>query len=304
MADFTSSFWDWYIIVPTVVGIVWLFYMIVKLSRGNPPQPGEPVETMGHVWDEDLEEYNNPLPRWWLNLFYITLIFGVVYLVLYPGLGSYKSLVGEDGWTAVKQYEEEMAKAEETYGPIFAQYLNRPLEQVAQNGEALRMGERLFVTYCATCHGSDARGARGFPNLRDSEWLYGDDAAAIKHSIAQGRNGVMPAWGAALGDLGVVQMAEYVVSLGGREHDRAQAEAAQQKFATMCAGCHGAQGEGNRALGAPALNNRVWQYGGSLTAIRQTIREGRNGVMPAHADFLGEAKVHLLAAYVLSLRDR
>lgn len=301
MADFTSSFWDWFIIVPTVLGIVWLFYMIVKLSRGNRPEPGETVETMGHVWDEDLEEYNNPLPRWWLNMFYITLIFGIVYLVLYPGLGSFTGL---RGWTSVGQYEEEMEEAEATYGPIFNQYLDRPLEQVAQNREALRMGERLFVTYCATCHGSDARGARGFPNLRDSEWLYGNDGAAIKQTIVQGRSGVMPPWGAALGEAGVVQMAEYVVSLSGREHDRAQADAAKPQYATLCATCHGAAGEGNTALGAPALNNRVWQYGGSLTAIRESIRDGRNGVMPPHGEFLGEAKVHLLAAYVLSLQDR
>ena len=301
MADFTSSFWDWYIIVPTVLGIVWLFYMIVKLSRGNRPEPGEAVETMGHVWDEDLEEYNNPLPRWWLNMFYITLIFGIVYLALYPGLGSFKGLLG---WTGVGQYEQEMAEAEATYGPIFNQYLDRPLEQVAQNREALQMGERLFVTYCATCHGSDARGARGFPNLRDDEWLYGNDGAAIKQTIVQGRSGVMPPWGAALGEAGVVQMAEYVVSLSGREHDPAQADAAKQQYATLCASCHGADGAGNTALGAPALNNRIWQWGGSLAAIRESIRDGRNGVMPPHGEFLGEAKVHLLAAYVLSLQDR
>jgi cytochrome c oxidase cbb3-type subunit 3 len=301
MADFTSGFWDWYIIVPVVLGIVWLFVLISRVGGGDTPQPGEQVETMGHVWDEDLEEYNNPLPKWWLNMFYITLIFGVVYLALYPGLGSYKGMLG---WTELSQYEAEMAQAEEVYGPIFAKFLEQPLEQVAQDDEALRMGERLFVTYCATCHGSDARGARGFPNLRDGEWLYGNDAATIKQTIAQGRSGVMPPWGAALGDLGVAQMAEYVVSLSGREHDRAQAAQAAPKFAAMCATCHGAQGGGNQSLGAPALNNRVWQYGGSLTAIRESIQNGRNGVMPAHAEFLGEAKVHLLAAYVLSLQDR
>ena len=301
MADFTSAFWDWYIIVPVVLGIVWLFVLISRVGRGDTPQPGEQVETMGHVWDEDLEEYNNPLPKWWLNMFYMTLIFGVVYLALYPGLGSYKGMLG---WTELSQYEKEMAQAEEVYGPIFAKFLERPLEQVAQDSEALQMGERLFVTYCATCHGSDARGARGFPNLRDAEWLYGNEPSTIKQTIAQGRSGVMPPWGAALGDLGVVQMAEYVVSLSGRDHDRVQAAEAEPKFAAMCAACHGAQGGGNSALGAPALNNRVWQYGGSLTAIRQSIRDGRNGVMPAHAEFLGEAKVHLLAAYVSSLQDR
>jgi cytochrome c oxidase cbb3-type subunit 3 len=301
MADFTSAFWDWYIIVPVVLGIVWLFVLISRVGRGDMPQPGEQVETMGHVWDEDLEEYNNPLPKWWLNMFYITLVFGVVYLALYPGLGSYKGMLG---WTELSQYEAEMAQAEEAYGPIFAKFLERPLEQVAQDSEALQMGERLFVTYCGTCHGSDARGARGFPNLRDGEWLYGNDPATIKQTIAQGRSGVMPPWGAALGDLGVVQMAEYVVSLSGREHDGALAAEAEPKFAAMCATCHGAQGGGNAALGAPALNNRVWQYGGSLTAIRESVRDGRNGVMPAHGEFLGEAKVHLLAAYVLSLQDR
>ncbi|MDH3713196.1 MAG: c-type cytochrome, partial [Gammaproteobacteria bacterium] len=189
MADFTSAFWDWYIIVPVVLGIVWLFVLISRVGRGDTPQPGEQVETMGHVWDEDLEEYNNPLPKWWLNMFYMTLIFGVVYLALYPGLGSYKGMLG---WTELSQYEKEMAQAEEVYGPIFAKFLERPLEQVAQDSEALQMGERLFVTYCATCHGSDARGARGFPNLRDAEWLYGNEPSTIKQTIAQGRSGVMP----------------------------------------------------------------------------------------------------------------
>ncbi len=300
MADFTSALWEWYIVVPTVLGIVWLSVMVVHLARGRRDVEGEP-QTMGHVWDEDLEEYNNPLPRWWLNLFYVTLVFGVVYLILYPGLGSFPGLLG---WSGTGQYDEEMAAAEERYGPLYERYLSQPLERVAQEPEALKMGERLFVTYCATCHGSDARGAVGFPNLRDSEWLYGRDPENVARSIAEGRQGVMPAWGEVLGEVGVVQVAEYVLSLSGREFDASQASAGKARYETLCAACHQLDGSGNPALGAPALNNRIWQYGGSEQAIRQSIRGGRQGVMPAHRDLLGDAKVHLLAAYVISLRDR
>ena len=298
MADFTSSFWNWYIIIPTVLGILGCFWLIRWLSS-TPLKPGEKVKTMGHVWDEDLEELNNPLPRWWLNMFYITLFFGIGYLILYPGLGTFKGLLG---WTSVGQYDQEIDKADVKYGPLFSKYFSSDLQTVSTDPQALKMGERLYVTYCAVCHGSDARGARGFPNLRDDDWLYGGDPEAIKISILDGRKGVMPPWQDALGGAeGVADMSSYVLSLSGREVDTAAAERGKEKYQTLCVACHGADGTGNQALGAPDLTNGKWLYGGSEKAISETIALGRNGIMPPHREFLGEEKVHILAAYIYSL---
>jgi cytochrome c oxidase cbb3-type subunit 3 len=298
MADFTSSFWNWYIIIPTVAGIIACFVLIRWLSGTISPE--EQGKKMGHVWDEDLVELNNPLPRWWLNMFYITLFFSIGYLALYPGLGNFAGFLG---WTSTGQYEREMALADGKFGPLFEKYRDMNIVAVADDEQARRMGERLFVNYCATCHGSDARGARGFPNLRDNDWLYGGDPAVIKQTILDGRGGVMPAWAAALGgDEGVADMTEYVFSLSGRKVDKVAAGRGQEKYAQMCASCHGADGAGNQALGAPNLTDNVWLYGGSRTQVMESIARGRNGQMPPHRDFLGEDKSHLLAAYVYSLR--
>jgi len=298
MADFTSSFWNWYIIIPTIGGIIGCFLLVRWLSGGT-LKSGEKAESMGHVWDENLEELNNPLPSWWLKLFYITLVFGLVYLVLYPGLGSFPGLLG---WSSSGQYEGEMAMADTKYGPLFTKYREMPIVAVAADPEAHKMGERLFVTYCAVCHGSDARGARGFPNLRDNDWLYGGSPDQIEQTILNGRNGVMPAWKDALGgDQGVADVVQYVISLSGRNVDQSAAARGKEKFQTLCVACHGPDGKGNQALGAPNLTDNVWLYGGSEKAITETISNGRNGQMPAHKEFLGEDKVHLLAAYVYSL---
>jgi cytochrome c oxidase cbb3-type subunit 3 len=257
-------------------------------------------DVTGHKWDENLEEYNNPLPRWWLWLFYITLVFGIGYLVLYPGLGK---IPGVLGWTQQGQYEKEMAAAEETYGPLFAKYASTPIPDLSRDPAAVKIGQRLFVNYCASCHGSDAGGGPGFPNLSDNDWLYGGSADAIKASILDGRSGAMPAWEAVLQDKGVDEVAAYVQQLSGRDVDAAKAAAGQKHFATYCAACHGADGTGNQALGAPNLTDDVWLYGGSPGAIRYSIANGRNGRMPAHRDFLGEDKSHLLAAYIYSLSN-
>jgi len=298
MADFTSSFWNWYIIIPTIGGIIGCFLLVRWLSGGT-LKSGEKAESMGHVWDENLEELNNPLPSWWLKLFYITLVFGLVYLVLYPGLGSFPGLLG---WSSSGQYEGEMAMADTKYGPLFTKYREMPIVAVAADPEAHKMGERLFVTYCAVCHGSDARGARGFPNLRDNDWLYGGSPDQIEQTILNGRNGVMPAWKDALGgDQGVADVVQYVISLSGRNVDQSAAARGKEKFQTLCVACHGPDGKGNQALGAPNLTDNIWLYGGSEKAITETISNGRNGQMPAHKEFLGEDKVHLLAAYVYSL---
>ena len=301
MPDFVSDFWSWYIIIPTVAGIIACFLLIRWLSTDISVE--EQGKEMDHKWDEDLVELNNPLPRWWLNMFYITLYFGIGYLILYPGLGSFAGLLGWSSTGEGSQYEKEMARADGLYGPLFEQYRDMDIVAVAADEQARRMGERLYVNYCATCHGSDARGARGFPNLRDNEWLYGGDPAVIEQTILDGRSGVMPAWEAALGGAeGVKDMTEYVLKISGRQADPAAAARGKEKYAQLCASCHGADGTGNQALGAPNLTDGIWLYGKSRVRIEESIAKGRNGVMPPHREFLGEDKVHLLAAYVYSLQ--
>lgn len=298
MADFVSEFWHWFIVIPSILGILAMLPLIY-MNKGS-KQIGESDKT-GHVWDEDLEEYNNPLPGWWLNMFVITVVFGVVYLLLYPGLGHFRGWLG---WSSKQQYEQQVQVADETFGPIFKRYAAIDARELARNEEAMRTGERLFANYCSVCHGSDARGARGYPNLRDQEWLYGGEPEQIETSILDGRNGVMPPWEATIGADGVLDVAEYTLSLSGREHDAAAAARGKPRFETVCVACHGADGTGNPALGAPNLTNRVWLYGGSKKSIIETIANGRQGHMPAHREFLGEDRVHLLTAYVYGLSQQ
>ena len=295
MSDFTSEFWSWFVIAISGGGIVWLFYLL----RGNAKATGEQGVPTGHVWDENLEELNNPLPRWWLIMFYITIVFAIGYLILYPGMGSFKGILG---WTEIGEYNNEVAEADAEFGPIFAQFEQTPVAELATNAAAMNAGERLFVNYCAVCHGSDARGATGFPNLRDNDWLYGGEPENIQATIMNGRNGAMPAWEGPLGgEEGVNQVASYVMSLSGRDVDAQLAAAGKEKFDMFCVGCHMADGTGNQALGAPNLTDNVWLYGGSPRTIKESIAKGRNGRMPAHSEFLGKAKSHILAAYVYSL---
>jgi cytochrome c oxidase cbb3-type subunit 3 len=296
-----SAFWSGWIIVLSVGNIVACFWLIrwTMKKRAGEATSGD---VTGHTWDDDLQEYNNPLPRWWLWLFYITLIFAFVYLAMYPGLGNYKGMYG---WSSHgSQYEAEMKAAEAKYGPIYQQYAAVAVDELAtkpEYEEARAMGKRLFLTYCMQCHGSDARGSRGYPNLADNDWLWGGSAEQITLSIANGRNGMMPAH-AHLGDEGIDNVASYVMSLSGRDADATKVAAGKQVFETMgCAGCHGMDGTGNQMLGAPNLTDTTWLYGASEGAIKQSIAKGRAGVMPAHKDLLGDDKVHLLAAYVSSL---
>lgn len=297
MFDFTSDFWSWFIIVPVVVGLIAMALLNVWMSE-KPRPKGEEAKPMGHVWDEDLQELNNPLPSWWLKMFYLTIIFAAVYLVLYPGLGSFKGVLD---WTQEGQYETELQKAEASYGPIYQAYLSQDVPVLAADDEAMKTGQRLFGTYCAICHGSDAGGGPGFPNLADNDWLYGGNPAQIKTSITQGRNGAMPAWEAMLGQDGVFNVAEYVLSLSGRKVNAGAAALGKQKYDQLCIACHGIDGKGNQALGAPNLTDKVWLYGGSQRAVMHSITNGRNGRMPKHEGFLDEAKIHLLTAYVYSL---
>jgi len=296
MSDFTSGFWSWFISIIVIGGIAWMVYLL----KGNSKATGETGVPTGHVWDENLEELNNPLPRWWLYLFYITIFFSIGYLILYPGLGSFKGVLG---WSEVGQYNDEVKAADAEYGPLFSQYEKTPIAELATNAKAVKAGERLFVTYCSVCHGSDARGAPGFPNLRDNDWLHGGSPDKIEETIMNGREGVMPAWEGPLGgEQGVKEVAEYVMQLAGRSNiDQKLADAGKTRFDTFCVGCHMPDGTGNQMLGAPNLTDNIWLYGGSPRTIRETIAKGRHGKMPAHSEFLGKAKVHVLAAYVYSL---
>ena len=296
---FTSEFWNWWVIALTLGNILACWWLIAWTSKKKAGEAASGAVT-GHTWDENLQEYNNPLPRWWLWLFHITLVFGLVYLALYPGLGKF---AGAWGWTQEHQYDREMERAAEQYDPIFAAYAQQDIVTLAKDPQAIKVGQRLFLNYCATCHGSDAHGSPGFPNLSDADWLYGGEPETIKTSILDGRRGVMPAWQDALGDAGVEEVTAYVIQLSGRDTDAAKAAAGKARFDMMCAACHGADGTGNTALGAPNLTNNVWLYGGSPGVIRQSIAQGRNGVMPPHREFLGEHKAHLLAAYVYSLSN-
>jgi cytochrome c oxidase cbb3-type subunit 3 len=282
--------------IPTLLNIaavVWLLWWTSR-RRGGDTQ----TETTGHVWDGDLREYNNPLPRWWLGLFVLTVVFGLVYLALYPGLGHFK---GAKNWSEIAQYEAQSREAEAVLARTFAPYEKASLAALTHDDTALRVGKNLFLNNCAGCHGSDARGAPGFPNLTDADWLWGSAPDTVLTTIRDGRTGVMPAWKPVLGDEGVEDMLTYVMSLSGRKLPAGNAAAGKQKFAEICAACHGADGKGNPLLGAPNLTDSVWLHGGALKTIRETIAYGRQGQMPAHLERLGEVRTKLLAAYVLSL---
>ena len=297
MTEFTSAFWGWFIAVTTVVSIAALI-VFARQNAGAKKRKGETAKSVGHVWDEDLHELNNPLPRWWLNLFYITLVWGLVYLLLYPGLGATRGYLG---WSQEARYQGETRAAEARYGPLYEQYLNTPVADLIANEHATRLGQSLYATYCTTCHGSDARGARGYPNLRDADWLWGGEPEQIIASIQYGRQGVMPPWGAVLGEQGVFEAAEYVRALANLSVDEQAAARGKQVYTQYCQVCHGADGRGVKALGAPDLNDDIWLYGGSRKKIMESIALGRRGVMPPHDEFLGAAKIHLLATYLYSL---
>jgi cytochrome c oxidase cbb3-type subunit III len=294
MSQFESGFWDLYIGVISVVSIVACALFLRSQTKGRVAAD----QKMGHTWDEDLAEYNNPLPGWWRWMFYITIVFALVYLVLYPGLGSWK---GTLGWTQVSQFEDEIAKADLKYGPLYDKFSRTEVAELAKNPDALAIGQKLFLNNCAQCHASDGGGSRGFPNLTDLDWLWGGTPDAIRTSITEGRTGTMPAWGAALGDQGVKDVAHYVRSLSGMVHDSVRAAKGKDHFQRMCIACHGAEGKGNTAMGAPNLTDKVWLHGGSEEAIIDTITRGRVDQMPAHKEKLSQAKIHLLTAYVYSI---
>lgn len=300
MSDFSSNFWDYYVAILAVVSILaCAIFLKSQSKRRVTVAPGAEPDTTGHVWDGDLREYHNPMPRWWIILFYLTIAFALVYLVFFPGLGT--QFKGSLGWTSVREHADDMARAEATYGPIFAAFRQKPIEAVAADARGREIGERIFLNNCAQCHGSDARGSRGFPNLADSEWMYGGDPQSIVATITNGRHGVMPPMAAAIGGgNNVADVAHYVLSLSNSAHDSVRAIRGKEKFA-VCGACHGADGKGNPQLGAPDLTNQIWLYGGTVSAISETVTQGREGVMPAWKGILSDAQIHLVAAYVYSL---
>ena len=300
-----------FIIVFTVINIaacVWLMWWTARTRAGTSEGSSAPaaagsaqVDKTGHVWDGDLEELNNPLPRWWLGLFIITIVFAAAYLALYPGLGNFS---GAQRWTQVGQYEAQVAEARAKLERRLAALKDKSLSELAHDASAMATAKNLFGANCSTCHGSDGRGAKGFPNLADADWLWGGAEDVVYQTIAQGRTGAMPAMGEILGANGVNEVAAYVVSLSGRTAPADWVSAGKVRFETLCAACHGVEANGNPLLGAPNLTDDTWLHGGDFDAVRATITKGRTNQMPAHLEMLGEAKVRLLAAYVLGLGAR
>ena len=295
MSDFFSSAWSIYIIVATVLGLAGCLWLLL-VARQTVVVSGD--DSTGHLWDGDLRELNNPLPRWWMWLFVITLAFSVVYLVLYPGLGSSPGLLG---WSSVGQYEAEQQQAGAEMAPLYARFAAMPAAAMAREPAAMAIGERLFINHCATCHGSDAKGSKGFPNLTDADWLYGGTLEKISEAITLGRQGNMPPMAAAVGSAADArQLAHYVLSLSGSAHDSIAAAGGRAKF-MLCAACHGADGKGNMALGAPNLADKIWLHGWGEASIVAIINTGKVNVMPPQTGRLSPEQIHVLAGYVWSL---
>ncbi|HSG97737.1 MAG TPA: cytochrome-c oxidase, cbb3-type subunit III [Woeseiaceae bacterium] len=288
------AFWHWFVAAGTILFVIWCIWL-VSWSAKQGPQDVADDDVVGHKWDGDLEEWNNPAPKWWLYLYFITIVWGIGYMVAYPGLGNFKGMLG---WSQHGQYEEEMQAAANTYEPIYEQFAAMDFAALVQNEDALSLGKSLFASYCTTCHGSDARGATGYPNLTDDDWLWGDTEADIVMSIERGRQAAMPPQGAILDDAAVDDLVAHVKSLSGAGAANA---AGQAGFAMRCAVCHGPDGAGNKIFGAPNLTDDIWLYGASDEALRETIVSGRNGMMPAHGELLGPNRTKILAAYVYSL---
>jgi cytochrome c oxidase cbb3-type subunit 3 len=300
MSDFTSGFWDYWVAILTLASVIGcaIFLKMQSKYKAKLDKDGN-IDTTHHVWDEDLREFEQPMPRWWVSLFYLTVLFGLGYLVFFPGLGTqYK---GALNWSSKDQLHKEEAAAEARFGPMFDAFLKRDLVDIAADPHARQIGERIFLNTCSPCHGSDARGARGFPNLTDAVWIWGGSPEAIEATITGGREGIMPPMAEAVGTPDdVADVANYVLSLQKSPHDAARAARGQAKF-VVCSGCHGPEGKGNQQIGAPDIDYPLLTYGGGLASITDAIQHGHHGVMPAHKDRLTPAQIHLVAAYVYSL---
>lgn len=298
MSDFTSNFWSIYVVALTLIGILACLILLWVTARKKVVPRAD--NTTGHVWDEDLREMNNPMPRWWMWLFVLTIVFSLGYLVVYPGLGSY---AGTFGWSSRAEYTEEMAQAQRELEPLYARFTSMPAEEVARDPQAMAIGERLFMNNCAQCHGSDARGSKGFPNLSDKDWLHGGTPDKIIETISQGRIGAMPPMAAAIGTPeDVKNVANYVLSLSGSPHDSLRAALGRSKFGA-CAACHGVDGKGNQAVGAPNLTDDTWLHGWGVPAITEMINNGKVNQMPGQNGKLNEAQIQVLTAYVWGLSN-
>ena len=299
MSDFTSEFWNWYVAGLTVVSII--ACLILLWISGTTKVKASADNTTGHVWDGDLREMNNPLPKWWVYLFIITVVFSLAYGLLYPTFGKYQGMLG---WSSDGQHKAEVAKVEKAIAPIYAKFADMTPPQLASDASAMAIGERLFMNNCAQCHGSDARGARSFPNLTDRDWLWGGEPDAIKATITNGRNGVMPPMAAAVGTPEDVRnVAHFVLSLSGSPHDSVRAALGRSKFGA-CAACHGMEGKGNTAMGAPNLSDNTWLHGWGEDAVVRAITKGFNNQMPAQAGKLNADQIHVLSAYVWGLSNK
>lgn len=295
MSDFVSNGWSIFVAAATVLGLLLCVVLLIIASRRKVMANDN---TTGHVWDEDLRELNNPLPRWWMGLFVLTVVFSALYVYLYPGLGSFG---GSLGWSSDKQYQDEQTKAHATMQAVYAKFEGQSVETLAKDNQAMGIGERLFANNCATCHGSDAKGSKGFPNLTDGDWLHGGNYETLIETISNGRTGLMPPMAAAVGNAEDVRnVANYVLSLSGSPHNSVAAQLGKPKFAA-CAACHGADGKGMQALGAPNLTDKVWLHGWGEQAVVNMINNGKTNIMPAHASRLSPEQVKVLAAYVWSL---
>ena len=299
MSDFNANFWSIYVAGLTLFSIAACLLLLWITARKKVVPSAD--NTTGHVWDTDLREMNNPMPRWWMWLFVLSIVFSLLYLVAYPGLGSYP---GELKWSTRGEYDAEVDKANRELAPLYAQFSARKTEELAGDANAMAIGERLFMNNCAQCHGSDARGTKGFPNLADADWLHGGSPEKIKETLAAGRRGQMPPMGAAVGTPDDVKnVANYVLSLSNSPHDSLRAQLGKAKF-TACAACHGMDGKGNQALGAPNLTDDVWLHGWGEQAIVNMVNNGKVNEIPAQVGKLTEAQLHVLGTYVWSLSHR
>ena len=292
-----STFWSVTVSVVVILNILACLWLLVWASKKQPGEVEE-GEEKDHVWDEDLRELNNPLPRWWLHVFILSIVFGLGYLVAYPGLGNFPGVLG---WTQEKQHDERLAEVEERRAAFYAEFEGKSLTELAADPAARSFGNELFSIECAGCHGVNATGAVGFPNLTDDAWLWGNDPQTVRTSIANGRQAVMPAFGAALDKDVVPALVEYVRNWENADLPDEGLEEAKQAFQRTCMACHGPEGKGNPMMGAPNLRNGEWLYGGDAASVRQSILSGRNGNMPAFGNKRSEMDIDLLAAYVLGL---
>ena len=299
MSDFTSEFWHLYVGGLTLVSIIACLVLLWISGTTKAATLGD--NTTGHVWDGDLKEMNNPLPKWWVYLFILTVVFALVYGVLYPTFGKFQGVLG---WTSQGQHAAEVAKVEKAIAPIYAKFQDMKPEALAGDAAAMAIGERLFMNNCAQCHGSDARGAKGFPNLTDGDWLHGGAPDVIKTTLTNGRIGVMPPMAAAVGTPDEVRdVANYVLSLSGSPHDAVRASQGKAKFAA-CAACHGQDGKGTQALGAPNLADGIWLHGWGEDAIVRAVNNGFTNQMPAQAGKLNESQINVLASYVWGMSNK